>query len=56
LAHAQIQADENAFGVREIPDDLLDRFGRRRTSVGIARNLIALASCGFCRRSMISIS
>jgi hypothetical protein len=42
LAHAQIQADENAFGVREIPDDLLDRFGKTPDERRDRQDLIAL--------------
>ena len=42
LAHPQIQPDENAFGVREIPDDLLDRFGETPVERRDRQDLIAL--------------
>src|ERR1051326_8183732 len=41
-ADTEIQSDEHAFGVREIADDLLDRFGQPAHERGNGENLIAL--------------
>ena len=37
LPRTEIQPDQDPFGVRQVADDLLDRSGSRRTSVGSAR-------------------
>ena len=40
-AHAEIQPDEHAFRVREVADDLLDRFGQPSHERGHGQDLVA---------------
>ena len=51
----QVEAHEHLLGVREVPDDLLDRVGSFRIRVGTAMIWWSFASCGFLMRSMTSI-
>src|SRR5580765_4337451 len=45
-ADTEIQSHEDAFGVREIADDLLDRFGQPAHERGKGEDLVAVSELG----------